>query len=911
MRAKRIYKALLHCYPAAFRNEYGSQMLLMFAEQLGEARRSGGSIRFVALWLRAAVDALVVGPKEHAHVLVQDLRYTLRSVAASPGFSTVAILSLTMGIGANTAIFTLRNQLLHSPLPGVQSPRQLVMLTNPEATGSWTGMLDGERPWLTFEEFEDLRDRADTFSSLMAVQSYLDTWQVRSANGGWDEARGRFVSGRFFDVLGVHPALGRVLTEDGGHASAAEAVISYDYWQRRFGGRADVLGKAIAMRNVTLTVIGVAPPGFIGETVGQQPDLWVPLSLQPAMRAGEDWLHDRSPNKNMWLHVFGRLKPGVNRLQAEAQANEIFKAGLESFYGTSPGRHSESLRQNLRIHVAEQGVSAARGQFSNSLTALLASVGVLLLIACANLANLLLARGAARRPEIALRLSLGASRGRLIRQLVTESLLLALTGGLASIGMAYLVHGALARMMAQSDRDFRMNFSLDPMVLGFTLTVTIATVVLFGLLPAWQATRADAQTGIAEMGVVRTGIKEQSCAAVGWLGFVLWGRLLVSLQLALSLPLLVSAGLLARTLYNLRHVDLGYRAEGLVVARVDTDSAGYDAARRNNLYRDLREQLQRIPGVRAATYSGLGLFSGTNMSLPIEVEGYRAKGANDRGSGMELIGPAYFSTLGVPMERGRGILEGDDAGTPQVCVINAAFAKQFFAGRNAIGMHVTAISHDARTVYRVVGVAKDARTQNLRASVRPRVFVPWPQAPVEPKAPYLLVRADGNPGPVLANLRRTIQQSDPSLPINFIRRIDEQIGPLTAQDRSTAQLAEVFGCSALLLAAIGLYGLLSYRVARRRTEIAIRVALGAQAGRVVAMILGDTVWLVGAGLALGAGLSYAASRWIKSQLFGVAPQDPATLAWAVAVLIAVALSASYVPARKAASLEPMSALRRD
>ncbi len=736
----------------------------------------------------------------------------------------------------------------------------------------------------------------------MAVQSYLDTWQVRSANGGWDEARGRFVSAAFFDVLGVHPALGRTFAESDESSSAPETVISYRYWKRRFGGRTDVLGQTVALRNVALRIVGVAPSGFIGETAGQQPDLWVPLRLQPAVRPGENWLHDTSPNKNMWLHVFGRLKPGVNRLQAEDQANAIFKAGLESFYGTSRAERRESLDQHLRIHVAGQGVSSARGQFSNSLTALLAAVGVLLLIACANLANLLLARGAARRPEIALRLSLGASRGRLIRQLVTESLLLALTGGLASIGMAYAFHVALARMMAGSDRDFQMSFALDPLALGFTFAVTIATAVLFGLLPAWQATRADAGPSL----------KEQSRNATGSPGRVHWGRLLVSLQLALSLPLLVGAGLLARTLYNLRHVNLGYRAEGLIMAHVNIEPAGYDAARRNELYRSLREQFRRIPGVETATYSGLGLFSGTNMSLPIEVEAYRVKGNNDRGSGMELVGPGlFFDPWDTGLTRGREILEGDDSGAPKVCVINEAFAKLFFTGRNAIGMHITAISHDVRTTYVVIGVAKDARTQSLRASVRPRFFVPWMQAPVEPKAPFLLIRAYGNRAAALAAVRQAIQRTDPSLPIDFIRTMDEQIGPLTAQDRSIAQLAEVFGCSALLLAAIGLYGLLSYRVARRKTEIAIRVALGAQAARVIAMILGDTVWLVAGGLALGAGLSYAASRLIRSQLYGVAPQDPATLALSIAVLVAVALTAAYLPARRAASLDPMSALRRD
>lgn len=907
MCAETVYRALLCCYPAAFRHEYGNQMLLMFAEQLGEARRTGSRLQPASVWFEAALDALTIAPREHGHVIVQDLRYAFRTMAAQPSFAAVAILSLALGIGANTAIFSLWNGVLHSPLPVVFKPEQLVMLSNPDDSGMWSGRWDGRtdgpRSWLTYGEFEELRDHAQSFSALMASQSSLSTWQVRFEGGAWEEARSRFVSGGFFEALGVSPAIGRVFTAAEDHAEEPYAVISYNYWQRRFGGRPDVLGRTLSLRKAALTIIGVAPRGFIGETSGQQPDLWISLRMQPLLMPGQGWLHDTPPGKAMWLHVFGRLKPGVTPARAEAEANAIFQAGLESFYGpfSSEEQRREFLDQRLRVRPGSQGASETRHEFSNSLTALLAAVGVLLLIACANLANLLLARGAARRPEMALRLSLGASRGRLIRQLVTESLALAAIGGAAGLAAAYVLHGALVRMVAESDLNFHMSFALDPLVLAFAVAATLAAALLFGVLPAWQITKTDA--GVS--------LKEQSRGGTGSLGQMRWGRFLVALQLALSLPLLVGAGLLMRTLYNLQRADVGFPAERLLLVRVDTREAGYDTVRGDILLRELLGQFQRIPGVQAASFSHLGVFSGGDSSLEIEVEGYRPKGDNDRGSALDVVGPGYFSTLGVPIALGREILSSDDAGAPKVCVINQAFAKRFFDGRNPIGMRITSRNNDTRTTYQVVGVAKNARTQKLRGDVEPRYFVPATQPPLVANNPTFLIRTVTGTAPVMAAVRRSILSVDAALPVLSAQSIEERIAPLTAQDRTTAQLALVFGCVALTLAAVGLYGVLSYGIARRTGEIAVRIALGARPGSVIAMILGETIGLVIAGLLLGGCLAYAASRLIDSRLYGVAPQDPLTLALATGLLLLVALSAAYLPARRASRLDPMAALRQE
>ena len=905
-RARTFYRALLRCYPAAFRDEYGGQMLLAFSEQLGEARRTGRPLEPAALWAGAAMDAFTIAPKEHCHVILEDLRYAFRTMAARPGFTAVAILSLALGIGANTAIFSLWNGVLHAPLPAVSHPGQLAMLTNPDQSGSWHGSwnnrTDGPRFWLTWAEFEQLRDRTGAFTGMMASQSGQSTWRVRVDGGAWEEAHGRYVSGGFFDVLGVRPALGQMFHPADDRTPAPAAVLSYQYWQRRFAGRPDVLGKTVVAGNAALTIIGVAPPGFIGETSGQQPDMWLPLRLQPAVQPGTNWLADAPPSKTMWLHVFGRLKPGVTMAQAEAQANAVFRAGLESFYGNAAARERrESLDQTLRVTPAARGASPTRHDFSNSLTALLAAVGVLLLIACANLANLLLARGATRRHEIALRLSLGASRARLVRQLLTESLALAALGGAAALGVAYVLHGTLVRMLAESDERFYMPFALDPLALAFVAAAILASALLFGMMPAWLITR----TGPG------ASLKQQGRGTAGSPGQLRSGRVLVSLQLALSLPLLAGAGLLARTVYNLQRADLGFPTGRLLLARVDLREAAPDLTRRESLARQLLDGIGHIPGVRAVSFSQLGLFSGGESSDSIEVEGHVPRNEQERSAATDVAGPSYFATLGVPIRLGRDILESDGPGTPLVCVINEAFRARFFAHRNPIGMRISTIYNGRRTNYQVVGVARDARTQSLRDAVDPRFFQAANQEPAQLVSPTFLIRASTDPAPIAAAVRQAIQRLVPALPTLKVSRLEEQMAPLTAQDRATAQLAEVFGGVALALAGIGLYGVISYGIARRTGEIAIRIAVGSRPGRVVAMILRETIGLVGAGLLLGGGLAWAASRLVASRLYGVAPQDPATLALAAVLLLSVALMAAYLPARRAARLDPMTALRQE
>ena len=904
MSAPALYRALLRCYPAAFRDEYGEQMLLAFSDQLNDAPRG---VRRAALWTGVARDVMAVAPREHWHVFLQDFRYALRTMAARPGFTAVAILSLALGIGANTALFSLWNGVLRASLPGVQRPEELVMLTDPGEAGMWRGRWDGRtdgpRDWVTYQEFEELRDRAGIFSSVMASQSNFGFWQARIDGEALEEVHGRMVSGSYFRVLGATPVVGRAFTADADRIDTPEAVISHAFWQRRFGGRGDVIGRALRIRNATLSIVGIMPPAFVGETSGQQPDVWVPLRMQPRVMPGDNFLQDTPPDKAMWLHVFGRLKPGISLAEAEARANAVLQANLVAFYGAAAtgDRRTEFLDQRLQVTNASRGASSKRSELATSLTALLAGVGILLLIACANLANLLLARGTARRAEMTLRLSLGAARGRLLRQLVTESLVLAAAGSLAAVAVAIVLHRALVAMLAEADPSFAISFAFDPQIALFLVICTVAAALFFGLLPAWQATATDAASAL----------RAQGRGAITGRGRGRTGRVLVAVQLALSLPLLVGAGLLARTAYNIQRMDLGFAVDNLLTARVDLRATIDDPARRDVVRQALLARIRQAPGVRSATFSQLGVFTGSFSTRTIAVPGYAPPPGREPETTQDAVGPDYFTTLGTHLVQGRGIEDGDTRGAPKVCVVNEAFVERFFAQRNPIGLHVTTIEDDVKgSEFLVVGVAKNARSRSPRDEVEPRMFVAAMQQPPGVGTPTFLVRSQSD-APIAAAVRQAIQDVDANAPLTSIRTAAARLAPLTAQDRAIARLALAFGLVALALAAIGLYGVLSYGVARRTSEIAVRIALGARPSRVVAMIVRETAGVVLIGVAIGSALALLASRLIASTLFGIAPRDPATFAAAAAVLVATAACAGYLPARRASRLEPIAALRAE
>ncbi len=896
MRSLRLFRCLLWGYPGPFRQEYGAQMTKVFAEQLQGARTWRDK---AALWREAVGDLILVAPREHWHVLQQDLRYAFRTLRSQPGFTVVAMLSLALGIGANVALFGLVNSLLLRFLP-VREPQELVMLTDPAQQGTGMGAQTGERSLLSYEEFLQLRAGVGEFTALMASQSTIDRLPMRVGGGEAEETRSRMVSTEYFDTLGVPALVGRAwnASED---PRQPLAVISYDYWQRRFGGRREALGARMTLREQTFTVIGVMPPSFFGETVGERPDVWLPMGLQPSILPGRDWLHDHTATleKPMWLHVFGRLPAGVPLERAQAAANVVLQQGLSSFYASSPTPEMRRgfLNQRLRLRRAATGASELREEFSRPLLLLLAGAVLILLIACANLGNLLLARATARLRDVQVRLALGAGRGDLIRQTLAESLLLALGGGVAGVGAAVLMRAGLLSLVSDT---VDLPAAPDFLVLAYTFGLTLLAGLLLGLLPALRLLGVEANGGLREQA-------RGAAASAAWLRA---GQMVVAGQVALSLPLLVGAGLLVQSLRNLQQVELGYPREGLLMLRVDVRTAGYEESRRQALFERLHTRLAETLGVRAVSYSKNGLLLGGDSGDTVEVEGYAATGAaREVSSRYEHVGPQYFSILGVPLRLGREITASDRPGGPKVCVINEAFAKTFFQERNPLGRHVTQVYGPQRNTFEVVGVVANFRQRGLRGEIEERYFVPVSQPIDVPHTLAYAIRTSGDPTRLIPALRRAVLQEDPRLPIMVASPVERLVSNRLVQDRLLARLSLVFGAVALLLAAIGLYGVLSYGVARRTSEIGIRKALGAREGTVVTMILRETGWLLLAGLLAGAAISSGTLRWMESQLYGLAPGDPVAMALATAMLALVALLAAGLPAYRASRVDPLVAIR--
>ncbi len=670
-------------------------------------------------------------------------------------------------------------------------------------------------------------------------------------------------------------------------------------------GRPDVVGRTITFRDAIVTIVGVAPASFLGETVGERPDVWIPLAMQAAVLPGRDWLNDEpgSVEKVMWLHLFGRLAPGVTRERAQASVNVTFQQGLTAYYGSigDVGMRTRYRDQRLTLRDAATGASALRRSFTEPLWVLLGAAGLVLVIACANLGNLLLARATARGREMAVRLALGAGRSRLIRQLLTESALLAVAGGLAGLVTARVLREGLLRLVA--DPTITLPSAFDLRTLAFVFGLTLAVGLILGLLPALRITDTQPAVALREgKGIAGSG---------GWLRV---GKLIVVGQLAFSLPLLVGGGLLVRTLVNLQSVDLGYSMEDLLTVRVDADPAGYEPFRQAAAFEALAARVRALPGVLAATYWYNGLFSGWDNGDRITVEGYTSADAREIGSRYDAVAPGFFSTLGIPVLIGREITDQDHTGGRMVCVINETFAKRFFDGRNPIGLHITQHYGESTRTYEVVGVVRDSRQSSLRDEIETRFYTPISRsaARVDGRVTGVnfMIRQRRNSA-VLPDVRQVFQRTEPNMPITGASTLTEAVDRRIVQDRMLAQLSIAFGVVAIVLAALGLYGILSYGIARRTNEIGIRKALGAQQATLIAMIARETGWLVLAGLVVGGALSVAAVRLISSRLYGLSPGDPVTFATAVATLALVAVMATWLPARRTTRVDALVALRYD
>jgi predicted permease len=829
--------------------------------------------------------------------ITQDLSYALRTFRRSPVFTLVAALSLALGIGANTAIFTLINALLLRPLP-VQEPERLVALGDTSRTG---GRSEGNvrSDLFAYPMYREIREGNRVFTGLYASGRAGRITVGSPAQGSPETARGRLVSGNFFDVLGVRAYRGRTFTlqDEGAPGASPIVVVSHDYWQRKLGGDDHALGQILRLNGSPFTVIGVMPPGFFGDVVGSNTELWIPITMQPQINPGRANLDQWNVS---WLLFMGRLKPGASLAQARAEINVLFPQIVAANTGAHIAKEELPDPEQSRIEASPGGAgfSPYRKQFSQPLITLMGIVGLVLLVACANVANLLLERAMSRQKEIAVRLALGAGRARLIRQLLTESLLLATLGGVLGVLFALWAGPALLRL-AGGTSPIALDLRPDLTTLGFTGLIALLTGVLFGLAPARRATRID----------LAPVLKENARSVIGASprGRLPFGKVLVVLQFALSLLLLTGAGLFVRTLQNLQNLDLGYDRRQLVLVGLDPVTGGYSAGRLQAFPREILERLKPVSGVRAVTFSENGIFSGTDSDNTVKIEGYTPVPDEDMGIAYDRVGPDYFQSVGIPILLGRDIGPRDDLGAPRVAVINEALAKHYFAGRNPLGRRIM-LDGLSSGDYEIVGVAKDSRDHNLRGTVPPRFFTAALQYKEFLSAFNVEIRTN-DPKAVIEPVRRALRAYDPELPFANLQPLSQMIDDSINHERLIAKLSAVFGGLALLLAAIGLYGVVSYTIARRTNEIGIRMALGASRRDVLWMVLRETLMLASLGVALGVPTALAAARLVESRLFGLSAHDPGTLVASTVVLLGVALLAGAIPGTRATRVEPTQALR--
>jgi predicted permease len=827
-------------------------------------------------------------------LLARDLLYGVRTLRRSPGFTAIAVLSLALGIGANTAIFTLIDAVMLRSLP-VRAPQELVAVGNSSRPG---GMSFGPvyLEMFSYPLYRSLRDENSVFTGLFA-SGRVDHLDIRIDGGSNELVRGRMVSASFFDVLGVEPALGRAFSgDDRGTAANPAVVISYDYWTTRFARDPAILGRVVKLNGAAATVIGVAPRGFAGEVVGNIADIWLPLSLQAAVNPGYDWMNKADIH---WLLLMGRLRPGVGLAQARAQIGAlVIQRTIETAVPALSAEDALDLRrQTVMVESGSRGFSALRRQFSRPLLMLMIVVGLVLLIACANVANLQLARAANRRKEISVRLAIGASRWRLVRQLLTESVLLAALGGGAGMLLAAAGCGVLLRLASLSGSPVPLDVHPNGAMLAFTAGVSLLTGVLFGLAPALRSTRVD----------LGPALKESARSVAGGSGWKL-GKLLVVAQVALSLLLLVGAGLFIRSLINLETLDVGYSRSNMAVLRIDPTASGYPIPQHLALSRRLLERLQSIPGVTGVTVSENGIFGSTDSgSDGLQVEGYSSTRKEDLTASVDQVGPHYFRIVGVPILAGREFDERDAGNSQRVAVINQTMARFYFGNRDPLGKYLT----DGGIRLTIVGVARDMKERDLKSVTERRYYLPFFQITDQVYGFNFEMRTRGDAAQMIAAIRRETQSFDSNLKILSVAPVDRLIDQSIIEERIIAQLSGFFGLLALVLAATGLYGVMAYAISRRANEIGLRMALGADRANVIGMVLKETLVLVAAGIAIGLPAALIAGRLIAGSLSHVNGSDPVIVTVATGVLLLVALIAGWMPAHRASRIDPLAALRQE
>jgi len=826
-----------------------------------------------------------------------DLRHGARLLRLNRGFFAVSALSLALGVGANTAIFQLVDAIQLRLLP-VDHPEQLANLRIADNDHCCNGNFSARNSNFTFAQWDQIRQRQQTFSGIFAWGDHrfnlAQAGEIRPAEGLW-------VSGDCFSTLGVKPVLGRLLNADDDRAGCGVpgVVISYAFWQREFQGSAKAIGSTISLDGHRAPVIGVTPPEFFGVDVGHSFDVAAPICAEPAI-SGEDSHLDK--RHHWWLAITGRMKPGVKLARATAQLESISAGVFENTVPQAyqPDQAKYYKRYKLKATSGGSGVSGLRREYNQALYLLLAISGLVLLIACANLANLMLARATAREREIAVRTAMGASRGRLIRQLLAESLLLAVAGALFGGVVAQFLSRYLVGFISSGSNPLSLPLSLDWRVLGFTAAVAGVTCMLFGLAPALRASRSNPSAAMKASSRSLTGRHERFGLR----------RMLVVSQVALSLVLLVAALLFSGSLRHLLTLDAGFRENGILITGINASRTGFTPARRRVLYDDLLKRVRSMQGVESASTANIVQISGSGWNELIDILGRRRK--ERLVPWFNRVSTDYFKTMGTPLIAGRDFNQRDTAASPAVAIVNRKFAAKYLGGANPIGRQFRIIgnANEVQPIYQIVGLVADSKYQNMRDDFTPVVFVARSQDQEPGMGINLIVRSNLPLGPVMGPLRQTILGTNGGLSMEF-RVFHTQIRESLVRERMIAALSGFFGFLALVLAAVGLYGVISYGVTRRRGEIGIRIALGSSRNRVVRLVLREGFALVLIGIVVGSALALAAARTAKSLVYGIQPTSPVVIEIAIVLLILIAALASFVPALRAARLEPMTALREE
>jgi predicted permease len=835
--------------------------------------------------------------------LIRDLRFGLRQLQRNPILTCVAIASLALGIGANTAIVAAAKQVLFDTLP-VSSPHQLRMLTwisGPErpVPPVWGDVGPNEAGGLSSTSFsypvlEEMRKRSE---SLQALIAFKDVPMAATIDGHAEMMNGELISGNAFQALGVNAELGRTLTaaDDAAPGSGPVAVISDGFWARRFARSPLVLGKAISLNGVAVTIVGVSRGRFAGLQMGSSMQIFVPITLQPLIipkaQNGSVSLLDNP--QSWWVQILARLRPDVPERRAKTELDAALRQTAMPIL-----KHTGDLdRFHLQFEPGDRGLDYLRGQNARPSYVLLALAGLVLLLACLNLANLLLARTATRQRELSTRMALGAGRGSIVRQMLTESLLLSGLGGAAGLLLGYLGRNIVPKLLAQSSQPDTVQLQFDWRVFLFTLGITFATGILFGLAPAWQSTRIAAHAGVRETGGASASHQR-----------LRFDKALVTGQIAISATLLMGAGLFVHTLFNLGRIPLGFESSHILLFRLNLPHARYSDAQMTAFFKQLEERLASVPGVRSVTVSNIGIIGDGHSGANFHVLG-RPKEKDPARVQTNGVGADFFETLGIPMLQGRAFNRRDNSTSPKVAVVNRALAEKFFPNENPIGK--TFETDVVEGPIEIVGIAADTRYADLRTETPPTFYAPYMQTENGPSRMMVELRTVSDPASLLTGARTAIESIDPDLPMIDVRTMKEQVRSTLADERALAQLAGGFSLLSLVLASIGVYGMMAYSVNTRTGEIGLRIALGARASQVLSRVLREAIWVTGAGIVLGLIAAMWLTRFIRVMLYGLAGTDLLTVGGTAALLIAVSLLAAFAPARRASRIDPIRALRHD